>query len=68
MLGEDAEQFGAVQGLSNNTATVEEDNGDLLGGDDFGENNRATTIGGDMNDFESSFPAIDTQNEVSTSL
>lgn len=66
ILGEDAAQFGAVQDHTNNATTVEDDEGDLLGGDDYGGDNRAMTIGGEMNDFESSFPAIDTQNEVST--
>ena len=67
-MGEDAEQFGALQGHTNNTTTVEDDDGDLLGGDNFGGDNRAMTVGGDMDDFESSFPAIDRQNEVSPLL
>ena len=67
-MGEDAEQFGALQGQTNNAATVEDDDGDLLGGDNFGGDNRATTVGDDMDDFESSFPAIDRQNEVSPLL
>jgi hypothetical protein len=66
MLGEDAEQFGVVQDRTNNATTVEDHDEDLLGGDDFGEDNRAATVGDDVNEFESSFPAIDTQNEVST--
>jgi hypothetical protein len=65
LLGEDAEQFGAIQDHTNNAPTVEDDDGDLLGGDNFGGDTRATTVGGEMNDFESSFPAIDIQNEVS---
>jgi hypothetical protein len=68
ILGEDAEQFGAIQDHTNNAATVEDDDGDLLGGDYTGESNKATMAGGDMDDFESSFPAIDTQNEVSKAL
>ena len=66
ILGEDAAQFGAVQDHTHNATTVEDDDADLLGGDDYGGDNRATTVGGGMDDFESSFPAIDTQNEVST--
>jgi Clathrin light chain len=65
LLGEDAEQFGAIQDHTNNAATVEDDDGDLLGGDNFGGDNRATTVGDEMNDFENFFPAIDSQNEVS---
>jgi len=63
ILGQDAEQFGSTQGPTNNATTVEDDDGDLLGGDDFGGDNRAATVGNDLNEFESSFPAIDTQNE-----
>lgn len=63
-LGEDAEQFGSTQEPINNATTVEDDDGDLLGGDDFGGDSRAGPVGNDMNEFESSFPAIDTQNEV----
>lgn len=66
LLGEDAAQFGAVQDHPNTATTAEDDDGDLLGGDDFGGDKRATAVGGDLNDFESSFPAIDAQNEVST--
>ena len=63
-LGDDADMFG-----SNNTqaAQVEDGDDDLLGGgDDFA----AAPAGGsggmddDMNGFESSFPAIDTRNDV----
>ena len=64
LLGEDADQFGSVPDHTNN-ATVQEDDGDLLGGDDFGGEQQASTVPDGMNDFESSFPAIDTQNEVS---
>ena len=67
-LGEDAQQFSTS---GDNAATVEEadDDDDLLGGGapsaaptngnydhDFGNN--------DMGDFESSFPAVDTQNDA----
>jgi hypothetical protein len=66
-LGEDAQQFTTS---GDNAATVEEgdDDDDLLGGGmsapiasgngDFGD------FGDDVGDFESSFPAVDTQNEA----
>ena len=62
-LGEDADMFG---GNDSHAAGVEDDDDDLLGGgDDF-----AAPAGGsganddDLNGFESSFPAIDTRNDV----
>ena len=64
VLGEDADQFGSAPDHTN-SATVQEDDGDLLGGDDIGAEQRASTVQDGMNEFESSFPAIDTQNEVS---
>ena len=67
-MGEDAEQFGALPDHTKNAATVEDDDGDLLGGDNFSGDNRATTAGDEMDDFESSFPAIDRHNEVSPLL
>ncbi|KAF2725257.1 hypothetical protein K431DRAFT_281209, partial [Polychaeton citri CBS 116435] len=65
-LGEDAEQFGPVK---DNAATVadalDDDDDDLLGGGgglSAGANGDA--FGGDMGDFESSFPAVETGNEA----
>lgn len=61
-LGDDAAQFG---GQKDNAATVEEggdDDGDLLGGGY--QDGGATNGNEEMLDFESSFPAVDTQNNV----
>lgn len=65
LLGEDADLFAANDNPT--AATVEDGDDDLLGGDDdFAA--AATQPSGeaqkDLDDFESSFPAIDTQNEV----
>ena len=57
LLGDDADQFATP---ADNAATVEDDN-DLLGG---GESYQAPADH-EMGGFESSFPAIDTSNEVS---
>ena len=57
-LGDDAAQFASA---NDNTATVEDEEEDLLGGDYSGGH----TGGQDMS-FESSFPAIDTSNDVWT--
>lgn len=60
MLGDDADQFASA---ADNSATVQDgDDDDLLGGD-FSEA-QPSQANNDMGDFESSFPAIDTQNEV----
>ena len=63
-LGEDANQFSTTG--DNNNATVEDDDNDLLGGGDDSLPAAAPSGGdmGDLGDFESSFPSIDTQNEV----
>jgi hypothetical protein len=59
LLGDDADQFASE---NDKLATVEDGDDDLLGGD-FSQAN----VGGqEMDGFESSFPAIDTTNEVST--
>jgi len=63
MLGDDADLFSTP---ADNTATVQDgDDDDLLGGD-FQDSAPAQS-NNDMGDFESSFPAIDTSNEVSLS-
>lgn len=64
LLGEDADQFNFTQGQATNSATAQ-DGDDLLGGDDdFSEpQHPAPTTQEDL-DFERSYPAIDTQNEV----
>lgn len=66
LLGEDADLFNAGDSKPG-AATVEDGDDDLLGGDDF-VSAPAQTSGGDIDDFESSFPAIDTTNNVRMSL
>jgi hypothetical protein len=56
LLGDDADQFASE---NDKLATVEDDD-DLMGGD-F---NQANVGGQAMDGFESSFPAIDTTNDV----
>lgn len=64
-LGEDADQFATSQDRPTTSATVQDGEDDLLGGDDdFGEPQHAAATTQEDLDFESSFPAIDTQNEV----
>jgi hypothetical protein len=64
LLGEDADLFNAGDSKPN-TATVQDGDDDLLGGDDFASAQpSAGAQGNDLDDFESSFPAIDTRNEV----
>jgi len=58
-LGDDANQFASAQ---DNIATVEDADDDLLGGG--GGDYQANMGGEEMSGFESSFPAIDTSNEV----
>lgn len=60
MLGDDADQFSTP---ADNTATVQDDDDDLLGGGDF-QSAPPAHSSNDMGDFESSFPAIDTNNDV----
>lgn len=55
-LGDDADQFATP---NDQAATVEDD--DLLGGDDYVPQQGGSA---EISGFESSFPAIDTQNEV----
>jgi hypothetical protein len=57
LLGDDADQFATP---ADNAATVDDDD-DLLGG---GQSYQASSDH-EMGGFESSFPAIDTSNEVS---
>jgi Clathrin light chain len=64
-LGEDADQFATSQDRPTISATVQDGEDDLLGGDDdFGEPQHAAATTQEDLDFESSFPAIDTRNEV----
>jgi len=57
LLGDDADQFAT----GNDNAAFMDDDEDLLGGGGGGRSEEAT-------EFESSFPAIDTQNEVGCSF
>lgn len=61
LLGDDADQFSSA---NDNSATVQDADDDLLGGS--ADYNSAPIIqsGNDMGDFESSFPTIDTNNDV----
>lgn len=58
MLGDDANQFASP---NDKLATVEDGDDDLLGGD---SSFQANVGGEEIMGFESSFPAIDTTNEV----
>lgn len=69
VLGEDAELFAAND--KPGAATVEDGGGDLLGEDGDFTSAPAQQSGEpqkDLDDFESSFPAIDTQNDVGVLL
>ena len=59
LLGDDADQFTSE---NDKLATVEDGDDDLLGGD----YSQANVGGQEMDGFESSFPAIDSTNEVSS--
>ncbi|KIX06004.1 uncharacterized protein Z518_03978 [Rhinocladiella mackenziei CBS 650.93] len=64
LLGEDAELFAAHD--KSGVATVEDGDDDLLGGDGDFTSAPARLSGGaqnELDDFESSFPAIDTRND-----
>jgi hypothetical protein len=59
-LGDDANQFASPNDHITVSATVEDEDDDLLGGD-FQQDNDAADV---MRGFESSYPAIESQNEV----
>jgi hypothetical protein len=59
LLGDDADQFASE---NDKLATVEDGEDDLLGGD----YSQANVGSQEMDGFESSFPAIDTSNDVSS--
>ena len=61
-LGDDANQFTTAQ---DNPATMQNDDDDLLGGG--GDFNGVPAGGEEITEFESSFPSVDTRNEVSIS-
>ena len=58
-MGDDANQFSTS---NDNAAFVEDDDDDLLGGG--GGNGGYSGGNEELTEFESSFPAIDSQNEV----
>lgn len=60
MLGDDANLFSTS---NDNAATVEDGDDDLLGGSDSYGGGQGG--GEEISEFESSFPAMDTRNEVS---
>ena len=66
-MGEDADLFSANDAL-NQSATVEDGDADddLLGGGDAFSAPQQPSGNDDLDGFESSFPAIDTQNDVHT--
>jgi hypothetical protein len=61
LLGDDADQFASE---NDKLATVEDGDDDLFGGG-FDATPNPNAGGEEMSGFESSFPAIDTSNEVS---
>jgi hypothetical protein len=65
LLGDDAALFNAND-TKTGGATVEDDDDDLLGGgnDDFTSAPAQPSGNNDLDDFESSFPAIDSRNDV----
>lgn len=68
VLGDDASQF-TTSGENIQAATVEDGDDDLLGGEFSSDNHPADApphTGQEISDFESSFPAVDTQNTVSS--
>lgn len=60
-LGDDAAQFASSGDAAGMSARVQDADDDLLGGDD---NYGGPTGGSAVTQFESSFPAIDTRNDV----
>lgn len=62
ILGDDADQFATP---NDRAAVVEDADDDLLGG---GDHQQTTAASEDISGFESSFPAIDTQNEVRSQI
>ncbi|TKA64685.1 hypothetical protein B0A49_06425 [Cryomyces minteri] len=60
LLGDDADQFASA---AENVATVEDGGDDDLLGGGGGDSHPADNAADDMDGFESSFPAIDTNNE-----
>lgn len=64
-LGEDADLFSSTD-APKQSATVEDGDADddLLGGDDFSAPQQPSGNNDDLDGFESSFPAIDSQNDV----
>ena len=65
-LGEDADLFATTDDHRATNTTVEDGDDDLLGGEDSAPVHQGQSAGDDLDGFESSFPAISTQNEVRT--
>ena len=63
LLGEDAEQFVTADDPSKASATLEDGDDDLLGGGEDAFAASASHHQG-LSNFESSFPVIETTNEV----
>ena len=61
-LGDDAAQFASA---NDKAATAEDGDDDLLGGGSYGGGNAG---GEEIIEFESSFPAMDTRNQVGLDL
>lgn len=64
-LGDDAAQFASASDNFRGSATVEDGDDDLLGGGGGSFNGGHHAGGEEVTEFESSFPAIDTNNTVS---
>lgn len=60
-LGADAEQFSTAQDNAGPTVSVQDGDDDLLGGSGNAANGSSMD---DVNQFQSSFPPVNTQNEV----
>ena len=65
ILGEDADLFTTTDDRQTAAAAVEDGDDDLLGGNDHDDRQPQISGGDEIDGFESSFPAISTQNEVS---
>jgi Clathrin light chain len=62
-LGDDADLFATLNDHAPPSAMLEDANDDLLG---VGDDTQTHVTSADVSGFESSFPAIETQNQVSS--
>ena len=60
-LGDEAGQLATPH---DSTATAQDDEGDLLGGGGAVGAGHDDLVGGDVNDFERDFPAVEARNQV----